>query len=92
MHDPRVTTPRRLSFVVGTSLLGLSTSLSLGCKPPIVNEGPQEPPHVNEGPQPDPEDDADAGSVDDEPEEAPPAEPEVEEPSYVNTAHVPDKR
>jgi hypothetical protein len=64
-----MSTPRRLSFAVGTSLL--TASLSLGActdKPKAdgpekkpekhVNEGPQpefEPVHVNEGPQPQPE-------------------------------------
>lgn len=84
-----MTHPRRLSFAVGTSLLTLSASLAIGCKPKIVNEGPQEPVHVNEGPQSEPPDDADAGSVDDEPEEAPPAE---DEPAHVNTQPVPDRR
>jgi hypothetical protein len=43
---------RRLTFVVGTSLL--TASLATGCKKsePTVNPGPNEPPHVNEGPAP----------------------------------------
>lgn len=38
---------RRLTFVVGTSLL--TASLATGCKKsePTANPGPQEPPHVN---------------------------------------------
>lgn len=42
---------RRLTFVVGTSLL--TASLATGCKKsePTVNPGP-EPVHVNEGPAP----------------------------------------
>jgi hypothetical protein len=72
-----MTSPRRLTFVVGTSLL--TASLASGChkSQPTVNPRP-EPPHVNTAPTQDPAD-----------ETAPDAtteEPEAEEtPKQVNT-------
>lgn len=44
--------PRKLQFVVGTSLLGMTLVGSAGCKHPTVNTRPEtEPPHVNPGPE-----------------------------------------
>jgi hypothetical protein len=66
-----MTSPRRLTFVVGTSLL--TASIATGCKSqPTVNPGP-EPPHVNTAaPAEPPADETDAPA--EEPEEAPPTE------------------
>jgi hypothetical protein len=68
---------RRLTFVVGTSLL--TASLATGCKKsePTVNPGP-EPVHVNEGPAPEeaaPEETTDAPAEDAPAEEDPNANP-----------------
>jgi hypothetical protein len=63
-----MTSPRRLTFVVGTSLL--TASIATGCKSqPTVNPGP-EPPHVNTAAPAEPPADA----TTEEPEEAPPTE------------------
>lgn len=89
-HDRGMTHPRRLSFAVGTSLLTLTASLAIGCKPKIVNEGPHEPVHTNEGPVDEPEEpQVNEGPVD-EPTEPDAEQPEDIGPSTVNTAHVPD--
>jgi hypothetical protein len=93
-HDRGMTHPRRLSFAVGTSLLTLSASLAIGCKPKIVNEGPHQPVHVNEGPvaeQPDAEEpDAEQPDAEQPDTEAPVDDPDVDGPSKVNMAHVPE--
>lgn len=85
-----MTHPRRLSFVVGTSLLTLTASLTIGCKPKHVNEGPQEP-VVNERPADPPADPPLEEPVDEQPdtetpdaETPPPETPEDIGPSTVN--------
>jgi hypothetical protein len=90
--------PRQLHFVVGTSLLTATLfTPSLGCtKKTIVNQAPPDDLHVNEGPTPEPDPGpADAGAVDPDPPEPEPeqpdAEPDIEEPSYVNVRKVPDR-
>jgi hypothetical protein len=92
-HHRSVTHPRRLSFAVGTSLLTLSASLAIGCKPKIVNEGPQEPVHVNEGPaDPPTEEPSDEQPDAEAPDaESPTDDPSVDGPSTVNT-RPPDDR
>lgn len=75
---------RRLTFVVGTSLL--TASLTTGCKKdqPTANPGP-EPIHVNEGPAPDettPEETLETET--DGPDDAP-----AQEPPMVNTVPSP---
>jgi hypothetical protein len=71
-----MTSPRRLTFVVGTSLL--TASIATGCKSqPTVNPGP-EPPHVNTAVP------AEAPADETAPDETAPDEPEPEEPN-VNT-------
>jgi hypothetical protein len=69
--------PRKLHFVVGTSLMTAALlTPSLGCsKKRTVNERPPDDLHINEGPQPDP-DSADAGSVEPDQPEPPPEEPD----------------
>lgn len=95
------TTPRRLSFVVGTSLLALSMSVGCTEKPKdspgsdkkpegvkTVNEGPQ-PDIVNEGPEPEPP----VKMVNPGPEEdvAPPPEPKTEPRAMPGVDHSPSK-
>jgi hypothetical protein len=72
---------RRLTFVVGTSLL--TASLATGCKKsePTVNPGPAEQPHVNEGPAPEDE------PAPEENPDAPADEPSTE---IVNTVPAPE--
>jgi hypothetical protein len=43
--------PRKLQFVVGTGLLGMTLVGSTGCPKKTVNPGPEQP-HVNPGPEP----------------------------------------
>jgi hypothetical protein len=80
---------RRLSFVVGTSLL--TASLATGCKKsePTVNPGPEvEAPHVNEGPEP-----VEPGSEEnpDATTDAASDELEPDEPATVNVRHAEPK-
>jgi hypothetical protein len=75
-----MSSPRRLTFAVGTSLL--TASLTLACEPkPTVEPGPT---HVNEGPMPEPEpepEESDDFDEDDETGEAeePPGDPNSDE-------------
>ncbi len=86
-----MTHPRRLSFVVGTSLLA---SLSIGCAGKTPN--PDNNVHVNEGPAPDPQvnvaqpAEPPVETPTEEPTETPTEEPEPAEDVHVNTR--PDTR
>lgn len=77
--------PRRLTFVVGTSLL--TASLATGCKSkPMVNPGP-ETPIVNTAPTPDAPADETAPADEIAPADAPTDAPAEEDPKHVNTVH-----
>jgi hypothetical protein len=87
--------PRRLTFAVGTSLLTASLATVACARQPHVNTRPEQPPLeiVNEGPEPAPEEQP-APEETSAPEQTPVAttdEPEVEEPKTVNIRHADPK-
>lgn len=72
--------PRKLQFVVGTSLLGVTLIGSAGCRQKFVNPGPEtEPPHVNPGPEPV----APIEGEGEQPETPPTDEPEAPKPEIM---------
>lgn len=84
--------PRRIQFIVGTSLVTASLAgPSLGCKPKqTVNTRPPDDVHVNEGPQVEPDVapvETEGAAPDVEPEIEAPAEPA--DPVYVNEGPQP---
>ncbi|MFO7564610.1 MAG: hypothetical protein R6X02_18340 [Enhygromyxa sp.] len=87
-----MSTPRRLSFAVGTSLLTASLSLGVaGCTDkPKVNEGPEKKPEefktVNEGPESEPPEKVNPGP--EEGEEGP--KPEEEPLPSINPGPAPE--